>query len=108
GRARCKGIRPVSDPRSDARTPGSFEGRVPPHDLGAEEAVIALVMIDQGDADTHTPSAIERIMDLLRPEQFYSEAHRRLYEAALDLQSRGIPADAVQVASWLRERGRLE
>ncbi len=78
---------------------GSVESRVPPHDLDAEAAVLSAVMVD--------PLAFDKVSDLLRPEHFYSEAHRRIFEAAVELSSSGKPVDVVQVATWLRDRERL-
>ena len=75
------------------------EGRVPPHDLDAEAAVLSAVLLD--------PGAMDRVQEFLRPEHFYSEAHRRIFEAAIDLRGRGQPVDIVQVGSWLKSRDRL-
>ncbi|HZU82982.1 MAG TPA: DnaB-like helicase N-terminal domain-containing protein, partial [Polyangiaceae bacterium] len=77
----------------------SLEGRVPPHDLGAEAAVLSAVMVD--------PLALDKVAEFLRPEHFYSEAHRRVYEATVELSSEGKPVDIVQVATWLRDHDRL-
>jgi replicative DNA helicase len=79
--------------------PIGVEGRVPPHDLDAEAAVLSAVMVD--------PLAFDKVSDLLRPDHFYSEAHRRIYEACSELSSVGRPVDVVQVATWLRDRERL-
>jgi replicative DNA helicase len=84
-----------------------FEGRVPPHDLNAERAVLAATMLDQGSPADHRPSAFELVMDRLRPEHFYSEAHRRIFEAQVALHGEGKPLDSVGVASWLEARDRL-
>jgi replicative DNA helicase len=78
--------------------PPPIEGRVPPHDLDAEAAVLSAVMLD--------PSALDKIVDL-KADHFYSEAHRRIYEAALELRQGGSPVDVVQIASWLKDRQRL-
>ncbi len=74
-------------------------GRVPPHDLDAEAAVLAAVLLG-GDA-------LDRVQELLTPEHFYSPAHRRVYEACLALASESAPIDSVTVASWLKSRERL-
>ena len=79
--------------------PIGAEGRVPPHDLDAEGAVLSSVMVD--------PLAFDKVSELLRPEHFYSEAHRRIFEACVELSSAGQPVDVVQVATWLRDRERL-
>jgi hypothetical protein len=77
----------------------AVEGRVPPHDLDAEAAVLSAVMID--------PGALDRVNEFLRADNFYSEAHRRIFEAAVDLSATGRPVDVVQVATWLRDHDRL-
>jgi replicative DNA helicase len=78
---------------------GAAEGRVPPHDLGAEAAVLSAVMVD--------PLALDKVNEFLRSEHFYSEAHRRAFEACIELSSAGKPVDIVQVATWLKDRDRL-
>jgi replicative DNA helicase len=68
-------------------------------DLDAEAAVLSAVILD--------PLALDTVKDLLRPEHFYSEAHRRIHEVCVDLSAEGRPIDVVLVASRLRENGRL-
>jgi replicative DNA helicase len=82
-----------------APEPIAVEGRVPPHDLDAEAAVLSAVMLD--------PLAFDKVNEFLRPEHFYSEAHRRIHEACVELSAEGRPVDVVQVATWLRDRERL-
>jgi replicative DNA helicase len=75
------------------------EGRVPPHDLDAEAAVLSAVMNDK--------LSFDKVAEFLRPDHFYSEAHRRVFEACIDLSTRGTTPDIISVASWLRDRDRL-
>jgi len=78
--------------------PPPIEGRVPPNDLDAEAAVLSAAMLD--------PSALDKVTDL-KAEHFYSEAHRRIYEACLELRQAGQPVDVLSVGSWLKDRQRL-
>ncbi len=80
--------------------PPVIEGRVPPHDLDAEAAVLSALMID--------PMAFDKVYEILKPEHFYSEAHRRVYEAAVDLRTRSQPVDIIQVGTWLKDRERIQ
>jgi len=80
-------------------TPPNIEGRVPPHDLDAEAAVLSAVMIDG--------AALDKVLEFLKPEHFYSEAHRRSYEAWIELRTVGQPVDVVQVGTWLKNRERI-
>ena len=75
-------------------------GRVPPHDLDAEAAVLSAVMLAQ--------EAFDRVAEFLRPEHFYSGANQRVYEAVLALQNESRPVDVVTVAGWLRDKGLLQ
>lgn len=72
---------------------------VPPHDLDAEAAVLSAVLLE--------PAAMDTVSLVLAPECFYSEANRRIFEAASDLGEKGSPVDVVTVAGLLRERERL-
>ncbi len=85
--------------QKQVENPPSIDGRVPPHDLDAEAAVLSSVMVD--------PNAFDRVQDFLLPEHFYSEAHRRIFEACVELKQVGQPLDTVQVGSWLKTRGRI-
>ena len=76
-----------------------IEGRVPPHDLDAEAAVLSAIMLDT--------SALDKVLEFLKPEHFYSEAHRRIFEAAIELRSVGQPVDVVQIGTWLKNRDRI-
>ena len=53
------------------------------------------------------PLAFDKVNEFLKPEHFYSEAHRRIHEACVELSAEGKPVDVVQVATWLRDRERL-
>ena len=77
----------------------TVESRRPPFDLDAECAVLSSVMVD--------PSAFDKVAEHLRPEDFYSEAHRRIFEAHVALALANIPIDVVQTATWLRDHERL-
>lgn len=79
--------------------PASSAGRVPPHDLDAEAAVLAAVLL--------APRALDEATDLLVSEQFYSDANGMIFEAAIALRTASQPVDIVSIASWLRSRERL-
>jgi hypothetical protein len=89
------------------------EGRVPPHDLDAEAAVLSAILIMDDSSEevrARRPIAFDSLAQarrILRPEYFYSEAHRRIYEACVEVASKGSPVDVVLVATWLRDHDRL-
>ena len=77
----------------------SAEPRVPPHDLDAEAAILSAILLHGSELD--------KITSFLRPENFYSEAHRQIFAAMLELAAVGKPTDIVQVGTWLKDRQRI-
>jgi replicative DNA helicase len=75
-------------------------GRVPPHDLDAEAAVLSSALL--------SAEAFDQAHEFVSPEHFYSDANRRVFEAITDLQATSRPVDVVSVATWLRDRERLQ
>ncbi|MEM9088476.1 MAG: replicative DNA helicase [Cyanobacteria bacterium P01_F01_bin.53] len=74
--------------------------RLPPQNIEAEEAILGGILID--------PEALGRVTEVIVPEAYYIAAHRSIYQAALDLQARGLPTDMMGIASWLKDKGLLE
>jgi replicative DNA helicase len=75
---------------------------MPSHDLQAEAAVLSACMVE------HDGSAYRAIADFLRPEHFYADRHRRIFEAIVALTEERRAVDNVTVSAWLRDRGRIE
>jgi replicative DNA helicase len=74
-------------------------GRVPPHDLDAEAAVLSAVFL--------VPTEIDSLIGSLRFEMFYSDANKFIFEAMENLQARGDSIDIISVASELRRTDKL-
>ena len=73
--------------------------RIPPHDLTAERALLSCLLQDKGTLD--------KIYELLKSEDFYSDKHKKIYEAIMTLNSRNEPFDAISVGSLLETTGEL-
>lgn len=74
--------------------------RLPPQSIDAEQAVLGAMFLE--------PEAIFRVMDIVRPEDFYQHGHRMIYETAVTLQDEGEPVDLLTVTERLRKNGILE
>jgi len=85
--------------RSNAER-SSPQGRVPPHSLEAERAVLGGILLDN--------DAMNVVTQVLDAEAFYSEANAQIYEAMTTLFSAGKPVDTVTVREELVTRGRLQ
>lgn len=81
--------------RLSASTPSGEElrGRVPPHDLEAEKAVLSAILLDN--------QAIHPVYVELKPEDFYHPAHRTLYQAMIALKDENQPVDVLTLADYL-------
>jgi len=76
-------------------------GRIPPHNLEAEESLIGAMLISR-DAIT---AAVEARVDAA---DFYKPAHGHIFDAVWSLYEQGEPVDPVTVAEELRRSGLLE
>ncbi len=74
----------------------------PPHDLEAEQSVLGAIFL----SDVSLYGLV--IQDGLRPQDFYREQHRIVYQAMMDLYNASEPVDIVTVKNRLREAGRLD
>ena len=75
------------------------ETRVPPHNLDAERAVLAGLMLD--------PDRFDEVVDIVRPGDWYGEHHVHIWRAISELRRRGAPLDTVTVRDQLRAHGKL-
>jgi replicative DNA helicase len=74
--------------------------RIPPQNLEAEVSVLGAVLQE--------PGALLKAMELLRPPDFYKEAHRKIFDVCLNLFERSEAVDLVTVANELLRRKQLE
>jgi replicative DNA helicase len=75
-------------------------GRVPPHNLDAERSVLGGILLDN--------VAINDLLEVLKPDDFYREAHRKIYEAMVALYGKSEPIDRVTLKDTLRAQGALD
>lgn len=74
--------------------------RVPPHNVEAEQAVLGAMLIKK--------EAIAEAIEILRPDDFYRDAHRIVFEAMLELFQKNEPVDIVTVTEQLKKNDLLE
>ncbi len=87
----------LMSPPNGERAPG---GRVPPHDLQAEESLLGAMML--------STEAIAAAAGIVNAGDFYKPAHGHIYDAIHTLYAGGQPADPVTVSDELRRAGLLE
>jgi len=74
--------------------------KVPPHSLEAEMSILGGILLDN--------EAINRSLEILRPDEFYRESHRKIFRAMIDLSNSGEPCDLITLATILKKKGELE
>ncbi|MEW6426525.1 MAG: replicative DNA helicase [Thermodesulfobacteriota bacterium] len=82
----------------DQKTSGSH--RLPPQNLEAEQSVLGCILLKQ--------DAMVKVLDVLTEDDFYREAHRKIYAALVSLFEKNEPLDYITLTNILRERKQLE
>lgn len=75
-------------------------GKVPPHDIEAEQAILGCMLTDK--------DAVISAIEVLKEDDFYREDNKAIYSAILSLYSRSEPIDIITVKAELVEAGNFE
>ncbi|OPZ15800.1 MAG: Replicative DNA helicase [candidate division BRC1 bacterium ADurb.BinA364] len=75
-------------------------GGILPHNLDAERAALGVALLD--------PGAVSSLQDLLRPDDFFSTSHRKIFEAMSAMADENRPIDPATLADRLERGGELE
>ena len=75
--------------------------KIPPHNLDAERAVLGAILIEGREA-------LPRVVEVLRPTDFYTEAHRVIFSTMQTLFDRGQPVDTITLSEELRRMDHYE
>jgi replicative DNA helicase len=78
----------------------NLDGKIPPHNRDAEEAVLGAMLIEK--------DAVTEVIDILNPDCFYFEQHKKIYNAILQLFNRTEPVDLITVVNELKRTAELE
>src|SRR5262249_34567825 len=81
----------MSDPMTD---------RLPPHNKEAERGVIGGVLRD--------PDTLPTVQQIIKAENFYFDAHQKIFQAICDLSNESQPIDLVMVHERLKRNKQLE
>jgi replicative DNA helicase len=79
---------------------GEGLGKVPPQAQELEQAVLGALMLEK--------DAVSEVIDILRPESFYNDKHKVIYQAIIELFQDTAPIDLLTVTQKLKSNGTLE
>ena len=68
-------------------------GKIPPNDIEAEQAVLGSMLLDR--------DAVLSALEILKPDDFYREEHKFIFEAMSNLSNRSEPVDLITVKDEL-------
>ena len=95
---------PALKSANGAKTNGSASAelfdRLPPQSLEAEKAVLGSLLLD--------PLLCDEVSLILRPEDFYADAHEKIFRHMIDMHNSGGRIDATLLPERLRKAGDLE
>ena len=74
--------------------------KIPPHDIEAEQAVLGSMLTDK--------DAVISSIEILKPDSFYREDNKAIFQAMFDLYAKNEPIDIVTVKSELVSLGNFE
>ncbi len=75
-------------------------GKIPPQAKDLEEAILGAIMLEK--------SAFDTVIEILKPECFYVDAHQKIYKAMQGLAIKSLPIDLLTVVEELKFREELE
>lgn len=74
--------------------------KLPPQSIEAEMSILGGILLEN--------EAINRVLDVLVPEDFYRETHRKIMRAMIELNEHREPCDLITLTTMLKKRGDLE
>ena len=74
--------------------------KIPPHDVEAEQAALGSILTDE--------DAVINAIETLKPEDFYREDNKYIYQAVINLYNKGEPIDIITVKSELTAMQKFE
>ncbi|MBM4135778.1 MAG: replicative DNA helicase [Nitrospira sp.] len=74
--------------------------RLPPQNIEAEQSVLGAILIDN--------DALLRALELLVPDDFYKQSHRKIFHAMLELFNKNEPIDLITLTDYLKKKDEID
>ncbi|MGL5313029.1 MAG: replicative DNA helicase [Peptostreptococcaceae bacterium] len=74
--------------------------RIPPHSVESEQSILGSILLDK--------DAMITVSETIRPDDFYKEAHKIIYECMIKLSNKNEPIDLITLTEELRKQGHLD
>ncbi|MDR2439927.1 MAG: replicative DNA helicase [Planctomycetaceae bacterium] len=90
----------MSTVRKTQKENNGIFNKLPPHSEEAERAVIGALLLD--------PEWCDEVVMLLRPDDFWRDAHRRIYQHLVDMRNENMPIDITLLINRIKKADELE
>ena len=74
--------------------------RVPPQNIEAEQSILGGILLDN--------QSLNAVLEVLDISDFYSESHRKIFAAILELADKNEPSDLITLSNILKEKKHLD
>ncbi len=74
--------------------------KIPPQNIEAERSVIGAILLEN--------EAINNVLEILSVNDFYSESHRKIFSAILELYEKNEPSDLITLSNTLKNNKQLD
>ncbi|MFO7570580.1 MAG: replicative DNA helicase [Smithellaceae bacterium] len=74
--------------------------KLPPQNVEAEQSILGGILLEN--------SAINAAMEILSRDDFYSEAHRKIFAAIMEMNEHNEPVDLITLSNTLRDKNTLD
>jgi len=79
---------------------GDSIGKVPPQNTEAEQSVLGGILIEN--------EALDKVVEILNTDDFYREAHRKIFKSMIALSEKNEPSDLITLTNELKYQNLLE
>ncbi len=74
--------------------------KIPPQNIEAEQSILGGILLEN--------SAINSALEILSKNDFYSDAHRRIFSVIVELSERNEPVDIITLSNALKDKNMLD
>jgi len=74
--------------------------KIPPQNIEAERSVLGAILLEN--------EALNSVLEILKTSDFYSESHRKISSAILELYERNEPGDLITLSAILKDKNQLD
>ena len=78
--------------------PSSY--KLPPQNIEAEQSILGGILLEN--------NAVNSVLEILSPNDFYSEAHRKIFKVIVELSEKNEPVDIITLSNVLKSKNMLD